>query len=326
MILSATGQGSIGIPSPATIVRDATSITLGTFEPDGSEVRFRPIETLKGPKLSPKGIAVATPGPIMGFDLADTARQRSGGRVLLFGSWDDERQRLVLPWYFGSIWPPTVGFSTFPSATLEGCLQFVQTVLGYHHLAEDGLAPLLEALLTDAQGPKRYAALDFMDVSLNHSIKSDDRLTRRHVVWSGFVAATADRQSDKHLDELLPSLLPVLPASQAIPWLLEHDGTQTGVVRVQRLLGARGIPVPDRPLSREGIERLFREHQRSLRIKDAEFALSMFDSPFPLIRDRFSDRVLERILGKPLSELTNEAPPKEPGQRKELWRKLIRRL
>ena len=326
MVLSTTVNASIGIPSPATIVRDATSIVVGSFEPTGSEVRFHATEILKGPKLGPKPIAIAIPGPIMGFDLLDAARKRGNDRVLLFGSWENDRHRFILTWYFGSIWPPTLGLTTFPSGTFDGCLQFTKMVLSYHHQAEKGLGFLIDALLTDAQGPNRHAALDFMDVSLNRSIKPEDLLTRRQVTWSGFVAALADGTDDRHLEELLPSLLPVLPASLAVRWLLDHDRVRAATLQAQRVLLARGVSAPDQPLGRDAVERLFRENQRSLRIKDAEFALSMFDSPFPLIRDQFADRVLERIVGKPLSQLTRETVPKDPDQRKVLWKKQIARL
>ena len=322
----------VGVPSPATMVGEAESIITGRFTGPPESAAFEVAEVMKGPKVNQPRVALLEPEQILGFDLGRSMQRTGPGRALLLGSWDKSRSGVLLRWFGASIWPSETAFSTFPSSTYESCLSFVQTVLGYHGKAASGREQLVAALLADADGSGIYAALDFTEASLPRYLERGDATTAKQVAWSLFAGVAARNGWDDAIDEQLAGMVPLLPVSLFVPRVLKLAeaavaGKKADVLwRAQAAMAGRGLTSTRKPLDREHVDKLFKEHRRELRARDAGIALAMFDSPHPLIRDRFADLVLEQIVEKPRAAVLGAAPPAEASRRQDLWRKEVGKI
>lgn len=299
------------------MVREARTIIVGRFSVDGENVRFDVEETIKDTSPTPSPLTVDAALQVMGFTVRDAALKRGRERVLLLGSRDD--RRLYLTWLYASIWPPEIGVRTFPSQSFAACRAFVDDILGYHATGQRDRSALVETLLTDVSGPRIYAVLDFVWVSLGRYLAASERTVAAQIAWSALADILARDRVDEYLGQELINILPILPPTLAVPWLLASNQPHAPVL-VQRIFRRCGMLSDDRPLTTESATALYSAHARALRARDVDFALAMLDSLYAPLRTCLGDLVLAQLLGAPLEALIAETPPDDPRRRKELWR------
>lgn len=313
---------SMGIPSPASMIDQSSMIVVGHFQPAGGDTNFLVTETLKGSDISGKLIGVLDPenGREIAFDLQESVRKIGSEETILLGAAQTGNTAISLTWLFASIWPQGHAFATFPSDTFPACKRFIESVLFYNKTEKiDDLAALL---LTDVSTARVYAVLDFMDVFLKRHIPEGKGEIEKQVVWSAFCRLVGGMGPiDDYIRQKLLSLFGLLPASVSLPFFLSPE--QKAVlsrVPIRPFLKAKGlIPPGEKPGSSE-LQKLVESNKAHFRREDARVALKMFNSDIDVLRDKYADMVLEKILGEPLSK---NVSPQAPLERKKLWEQKI---
>lgn len=328
LIMHSHNQSSfsdIGIPSPSIIIKKSNTILVGNFEVEASKFTFHVSEVLKGPNLNGKRITVFEPSDLNYKDTVHTKEI-----TLLLGDFKKSENIIFLKWFEASNWPHGHQFSIFPSESFKNCKNFITAVLEYDKKGKN-VEDLVTTLLNDINNPNVYATLDFIDVILKDHTHEYDKELERQVVWCAFAQLLSKKQVDEYINKKLLILFPKLPASLSIPYFLElamRSESLSTIIRlhVESLLRANELTQSTQSLEVNQLRDIYNKNKQIFCINDADVAIRMFDSRIISISELYADIVLELIVGKPLSELIGEMPPKDANLRKQLWQREIAKL
>jgi hypothetical protein len=330
--MSSANPGSaadIGIPAPAQIVRSANFIAVGTLENRETDTLFHATRVLKrdlSTPLPPLPLKLLNPNPAFGFELPELAHRLGSDPTLILGDLEKQGTSVSLRWMHASVWPHGFQPLEFPSSSLPECVGFVTAVLEYEALAGTA-GKIVSKLLHDADGPRRYAVLGVLEAVAQQLDGSVHAELGRHLTWAVFAKVLAGARGDRHVNENLLSLFPLLPPSVAIPYFLETAGASDTPLsspfrsHVEALLRINGVIAGPGRSSVTDLLAAFDQARARFRTDDAGIALRMFESSVPEIQAS-ADKVLELILDKTLS-----AQEMKLGlsKRKRLWQRQIKR-
>lgn len=314
----------VAVPSPAAIVDEATVIVDGQFQVSTDGLRFRIGEVLKGDLVPNLVIKVAYPSDEqdLGGMIDQTITSAGDDPVILFGVMEGD-DTILLRWLFASVWPQGHTFATFPNSTFAQSQDFVRAVMDYQMLAQTP-EKLVSVILRDLSGARVYAALDFLDVGLDIYMEPNTGPLKKALVWLAFAQILTNGQDkDSAVQQKILSMVPMLPASLVIPYLISlASQTVKESLRVQYISGAgavlmsRGLIEPSQMSDFGAIIVAFEKSKNKFRAADAAFAIELLDKPCLAFPEGSVDKLLELITEEKVSG-------DNPEDRKAEWKQIV---
>lgn len=286
----------IGVPSAARTVDAASSVLTGTLSDNRVLLNAT---ALKGPDPS-ENLVLENPyeGMPMRPQLSDLGLTEAS-EVVVFGELREADEVLFLNSSLSSIWPYGHQHRTFPSATVEQNIAFVEELLAYSNLTEDPDA-LLREWSNRLTGPAPHAALAYLEIAVERDFA--DTMSDFPLVMRALGAhLLAGRVLDGAAQQQLALIAPMLPQTLGLPLMIEQAETakqnEAKLLKnvVASSLGARGAEVTADD-GRDAFEAAFADLKPVLRKADARRLLAAFDLGISTLDNGLADDLMRAVL------------------------------